>query len=272
MPIRSLAFWFGGRGRQHLVAECTGKSLTPWSNDPVSDAPAEVLYIRDDENGDLWSATPLPDPPYAHAYVIRHGFGYSRFEHISHGISLDLLQFVPLEDSDEDFASQDRQSLRSVRGNFRSLTMWIGCSAIIAAAAPFIVTEIDPKTGACSPAIPGAPISDPDRLHGHGWPADRRTPAIGRNLLAVTARWPNRRACRALAAVESRRRRLDPCGAMQTHDQPAAGRGNRESCSSSARGIRAEAVALIERYRSRRPGRQFLGVTDFWTRRWEPFR
>jgi cyclic beta-1,2-glucan synthetase len=30
--------------------------LTPWSNDPVSDTPAEVIYIRDDRSGALWSA------------------------------------------------------------------------------------------------------------------------------------------------------------------------------------------------------------------------
>ena len=31
-------------------------------------------------------------------YVIRHGQGYSRFEHTSHGIALDLVQFVPARD------------------------------------------------------------------------------------------------------------------------------------------------------------------------------
>ena len=73
--------------------------LTPWCNDPVSDAPAEVVYIRDEESTELWSATPLPIREPSCTYVIRHGFGYSRYELTSHGISLDLLQFVPLEDS-----------------------------------------------------------------------------------------------------------------------------------------------------------------------------
>ncbi len=30
--------------------------ITPWCNDPVSDAPAEVIYIRDEATGMLWSA------------------------------------------------------------------------------------------------------------------------------------------------------------------------------------------------------------------------
>src|SRR5262249_6650822 len=54
--------------------------LTPWSNDPVTDAPAEAVYLRDEETGQLGSPTPLPirdEQPY----VVRHGQGYSRFEH-----------------------------------------------------------------------------------------------------------------------------------------------------------------------------------------------
>ncbi len=34
--------------------------LTPWSNDAVSDPPSEVIYLRDEDSGTLWSATPLP--------------------------------------------------------------------------------------------------------------------------------------------------------------------------------------------------------------------
>ena len=34
--------------------------LTPWPNDPVSDTPHEVLYLRDEDSGEVWSATALP--------------------------------------------------------------------------------------------------------------------------------------------------------------------------------------------------------------------
>lgn len=34
--------------------------LTPWHNDPVSNPISDVLYLRDEERGDLWSATPAP--------------------------------------------------------------------------------------------------------------------------------------------------------------------------------------------------------------------
>ncbi len=54
--------------------------LTPWSNDPVSDANSEAFYIRDEASGHFWSPTLLPVCG-AGAYVTRHGFGYSVFEH-----------------------------------------------------------------------------------------------------------------------------------------------------------------------------------------------
>ena len=34
--------------------------LTPWRNDAVSDPPAEAVYLRDEDSGEIWSPTPLP--------------------------------------------------------------------------------------------------------------------------------------------------------------------------------------------------------------------
>ncbi|MGB8856800.1 MAG: glucoamylase family protein [Burkholderiales bacterium] len=67
--------------------------LTPWHNDPVSDASGEAFFLRDEETGHFWSPTPLPccgSGPYAS----RHGFGYSTFEHDEHGISSELTVYV----------------------------------------------------------------------------------------------------------------------------------------------------------------------------------
>ena len=72
--------------------------LTPWSNDGVSDAPGEALYLTDADTGESWTATCLPireEEPY----VIRHGFGYSIFEHASHGIEQCLTLFVPVDEA-----------------------------------------------------------------------------------------------------------------------------------------------------------------------------
>lgn len=72
--------------------------LTPWSNDAVSDEPGEAIYIGDGDTGEIWTATSLPireEEPY----TIRHGFGYSVFEHTSHGIEQKLTQHVPVNAS-----------------------------------------------------------------------------------------------------------------------------------------------------------------------------
>jgi cyclic beta-1,2-glucan synthetase len=53
--------------------------LTPWHNDPVADPVSEVIYLRDEEDGSLWSATPAPVRHDAH-FLVRHGAGTSSFE------------------------------------------------------------------------------------------------------------------------------------------------------------------------------------------------
>ena len=68
--------------------------VTPRSNDPISDSPGEVLYVQDQDSGDVWTATALPIRNDASRYIARHGQGYSRFENVSNGIALDLLQYV----------------------------------------------------------------------------------------------------------------------------------------------------------------------------------
>ena len=45
--------------------------ITPWSNDPVSDPSGEVLYLRDDEGGEVASLTPQPSGGTS-AYAVRH--------------------------------------------------------------------------------------------------------------------------------------------------------------------------------------------------------
>jgi cyclic beta-1,2-glucan synthetase len=71
--------------------------LTPWSNDPVSDPPGEVIYLRDDETGAYWTPTPAPSGGDS-ATIVRHGQGYTRFTQTSHGLEQDLFILVsPVE-------------------------------------------------------------------------------------------------------------------------------------------------------------------------------
>jgi cyclic beta-1,2-glucan synthetase len=68
--------------------------LTPWRNDPVSDPAGEALFIRDEDTGPEWSATPLPAGG-GHRYVTRHGQGYSVYEHVREQLASELTLFVP---------------------------------------------------------------------------------------------------------------------------------------------------------------------------------
>ena len=48
------AFTWAENSREHR--------LTPFANDPVSDPTGEAIYIRDEETGAVWGATPGPLP------------------------------------------------------------------------------------------------------------------------------------------------------------------------------------------------------------------
>ncbi|HEX3601156.1 MAG TPA: hypothetical protein VHU84_13485, partial [Lacipirellulaceae bacterium] len=67
--------------------------LTAWHNDPVCDPYAEAFWLRDDEASVYWSPTPGPTPAAAE-YRVRHGFGYTTFEHTSHELSQELTMFM----------------------------------------------------------------------------------------------------------------------------------------------------------------------------------
>ena len=108
--------------------------LTPWSNDPVEDRSGEVLYVRDDDTGALFGPTALPVRHATGTYVARHGRGYSRFEHTRHGIALDLLQFVP----DDESVKVSRLRIRNLSARTRHLTVtaYVGMGARYVRAAP----------------------------------------------------------------------------------------------------------------------------------------
>ncbi|MBN2260079.1 MAG: glycosyl transferase [Clostridiales bacterium] len=70
--------------------------LTPWLNDTIFNNPQEVVFLRDETYGELWSLTPDPLGKDIN-YEIHHGKGYTKF--ISQALNLDLNMtvFVPLK-------------------------------------------------------------------------------------------------------------------------------------------------------------------------------
>ncbi|MEO5581010.1 MAG: glucoamylase family protein [Gemmatimonadaceae bacterium] len=68
--------------------------LTPWQNDPVSDPSGECIYVRDDNTGLVWSATPEPVRKRGR-YTVRHGAGYSIFLHEQNDVVTSLRMGMP---------------------------------------------------------------------------------------------------------------------------------------------------------------------------------
>jgi len=240
--------------------------LTPWSNDPVADRTGEVLFVRDEDSGALWGPTALPIRDEAASYVVRHGQGYSRFEHDAHGIKLDLLQFVPLLDPIKISRLKiHNTSTRTRRLSVTAYVEWVlGPSR--AANAPFIATEIDPATGALfvrnrwSTAF-GSRVAFVDMAGRQtGWTGDRRE-FIGRN-----GSLDNPAALAADAPALSGRvgAGLDPCGVLQAPVTLAPGENIEIVFFLGEAASAADAQFLIAHYRTVDLGAAFRDVLQYW--------
>jgi len=70
--------------------------ITPFANDPVLDPTSEAVFLRDEEAGQVWGATPGPlrRGEDSGRWICRHAHGASRFEHAWDGIRHALEVFV----------------------------------------------------------------------------------------------------------------------------------------------------------------------------------
>jgi cyclic beta-1,2-glucan synthetase len=121
--------------------------LTPWRNDPVGDPPGEAVFIRDEDTGDFWSATPLPSGGSA-PYRVRHGQGYTVFEHSAYGIDSELTLFVPRGEPAKVF----RLRLTGPGRSRRRLSVTLYAEWVLgenrSRSAIHVVTGVEPVTGA----------------------------------------------------------------------------------------------------------------------------
>lgn len=98
--------------------------LTPWFNDPVSDPVGDALYLRDEDSGEFWSATPAP----VHrdiAFTVEHGAGRSTFAHEYRGILAQLTLGVAGNDPVRlSLLQVTNQSARTRRLSLTSYVEW----------------------------------------------------------------------------------------------------------------------------------------------------
>lgn len=239
--------------------------LTPWSNDPVSDPPGETIYVRDEDTGEVWSATALPIREETGTYLARHGQGYSRFEHTSHGVALCLVQFVPREDP----IKISRLTIENHSGRPRRLSVtgyveWVlGVSRSVSA--PFVVTEMDSETRAMFARNVwnsefGGRVAFVD-LRGEqtAWTGDR-TEFLGRHgaLGSPAALSHGNRLSGKVGAG------LDPCGVVQTTiDLRAGGRAEVVFFVGETATVE-EARTLLLRYRTVNLDVTLRAMTEYW--------
>ena len=199
--------------------------LTPWHNDPVSDASGEAFYLRDEESGHFWSPTPLPAGG-ATPYVSRHGFGYSVFEHTEDGIHSELWVYVAV-DAPLKFSVL---KVRNESGQPRRLSAtgyveWV-LGDLRPKSTPHVITEIDPTSGALV-ARNAYNTEFADRMaffdvdEATRTVSGDRTEFLGRNgTLANPAALGRARLSGKVGAA------LDPCAAIQVNFELAAGQAH----------------------------------------------
>ena len=240
--------------------------LTPWSNDAVQDTTGEALYIRDEQTGQFWSPTPLPARGVT-PYVIRHGFGYTVFEHTEHGIASELCVYVAM-DAPVKFSVL---KLRNVSGRPRRLSVtgyweWV-LGDLRQKSLLHVQTEVDLKTGALL-ARNHYNTEFPERIafldvnDGARTVTGDRKEFIGRNgSLAQPAALKCVRLSGKVGAG------LDPCGAVQVTFNLLDGQERETSFRLGVGRNAAEVQNLIRRFRREDAGRVALeGVWAYWKR------
>jgi cyclic beta-1,2-glucan synthetase len=193
--------------------------LTPWHNDGVVDPSGEMLYLRDEETGQVWYPASSP-------HVTRHGFGYSVFEHDQAGVHSEFTVFVATDAA----VKFSRVVLRndSTRTCHLSVTVYVEwvLGDLRAKTAPHIQTSVAADSGAVLARnrysdrfgdwVGFLDVDEADRLS--GTMTCDRAEFIGRNgsLRAPAALRRAHLSGRSGAA-------LDPCAAIQVPVRLAPG-------------------------------------------------
>jgi len=247
----SFGFLVSNTGLGYSWAANSGENrLTPWWNDPVSDPPAEVVYLRDEETGDIWSSTPLPageDAPY----LARHGAGYSVFDHHSHGLKQRLRVFA-VPDAP---VKVIQLRLENVWDRTRRLTATFFADWVLGinrdAAQQYVVSQYDPETTALwvqntySPEFSERVAFVAASEEPHSLTADR-TEFLGRK-----GEMSHPAALDRVGLASRVGPGLDPCAAVQVHIELEPGESKEIFFLLGQDTGREESLELVRRYQNR---------------------
>ncbi|MGC2432613.1 MAG: hypothetical protein WA433_02435 [Desulfobaccales bacterium] len=238
--------------------------LTPWGNDPVSDASGEAFYLRDEETGHFWSPMPLPSRG-ALPYACRHGFGYSVFEHTEDGISSEVWVYVARDEPIKFTVLK----VRNVSGRSRRLSAtgyleWV-LGDLRSKSAMHVITEVDLNSGALLARNPyNTEFSD--RV------AFFKVDAAIRTLSGDRTEFLGRNGTLRSPAAMSRLRLsgkvgagLDPCAALQVPFELAAGQEREIVFMLGVGRDEDDARDLVQRFRGSTEARGALdAVWHYW--------
>lgn len=242
--------------------------ITPWSNDPVSDPSGEILYIRDEQTGEVWSPTPHPIRDCA-PYLISHGQGYSKFYHISREIEHSLNVFVVIDKE----VKISELILKNLGDSNRVLSITNYIEWVLGVhredSAPHIVTELDEKTNSIfaynsynnefSSRISFLAVISSDAEISHSFSCDRRE-FFGRNGSVKNPEGLKR--ARLSSSIGAG---LDPCTAWQTIIELKPGQEEKLTFLLGQAPTREISQSLISKYnKSMNIKKAFVDVISFW--------
>ena len=238
--------------------------LTPWRNDPVSDTPGEALYLRDEETGQIWSPTPSPVPAPA-PYLIRHGAGYSVFEHHSHGLQQRLRLFAAPDAP----VKVVHLRLENTWNRVRRITATFYVEWVLGtnrdAMQQYVVSEYDADTGALLARNPyneefGERVAfAATSKHLHGLTVDRAE-FLGRDGSMSHPAALDRIGLSGTVDVG-----LDPCAVLQVHLDLSPGESHEVFFLLGQGADREKALRLVRRYQdAEKVVSVWESVHDFW--------
>ncbi len=253
------AFTWAGNSRENR--------LTSFANDPVADTTGEAIYLRDEDSGEVWGATPgpLPRRPDGEPWVVRHSAGVTRFEHAGSGLTQQLDVFVAPEDSVKvSLLTLTNTSASARRVSVFGYVEWC-LGPPRAGERRFVVSEIDATTGAIlasnayntdfAEQVAFWHATEPARSH-----TCDRGEFVGRNrsLSGPAALFRDELKGRTGAG-------LDPCGALHVALEIEPGRSRRMAFVLGHGHDKGRAVELGARYSSLQQCEEALeGVRRGW--------